>query len=91
MSNLPYFCLGIKTLTLSKGAFMLSKVIISLISLVFLTGAVACNEKTTKLGVKAKYHSASKELLFKIDSSNDRDVISKAAKNVADLATPCFK
>ena len=70
---------------------MLSKGIISIISVVTLTSAVACNEKSSKLGVKAQYHSASKELLYKIDNSNDRDVISKAAKNVADLATPVLE
>ena len=67
---------------------MLSKVITIFTVSVISTVSVACNDKVSTLGAKAKYHSASKELLFKIDRSDDRDEIAKAAKLVADLATP---
>ena len=67
---------------------MLSKVITIFTMSVIFSVSVACNDKVSTLGAKAKYHSASKELLFKIDRSNDRTEIAKAAKLVADLATP---
>lgn len=67
---------------------MLSKVIIISTLSAFSMATMSCNDKAANLGAKAEYHSASKELLYKIEKSSDREVISKAAKKVADLASP---
>lgn len=67
---------------------MLSKAIIISLITVNSVACVACSDKTVNLGAKANYHSASKELLHKIEKSLDRAEISAAAKKVADLATP---
>ena len=70
---------------------MLSKVIITMILMGSMSLSIACNDHSANLGAKAEYHSASKALLYKIKTSNERDVISKAAKKVADLASPVLK
>ena len=70
---------------------MHSKGIILVVSLLLSIGCFACNGNKTKLGPKAEYHSASKELLRTISQSNDRQVIEKSAKNVAELAIPVIK
>lgn len=70
---------------------MVSKGIILIILMGIYEISVACNDKVTHLGHKSNYHSASKELLFKIEKSDDRNAIAEAAMKVADLADPVLK
>tara|TARA_B100000886_G_scaffold335856_1_gene293664 strand:- start:407 stop:895 length:489 start_codon:yes stop_codon:yes gene_type:complete len=67
---------------------MLSKVFIVSIIIGTLGSVSACSGHKADLGAKANYHSASKELIRTITTSNDAEVIKKAAMNVADLASP---